>query len=83
MIKIMYKYAHLKRFHCDHRLQVHMFSFTYVYPKTMPVEDPFPDTKSLVENYNKMSTPGPVPKHCLGFSYIHSKYYELDHSFDK
>ena len=30
-----------------------------------------------------MSTPGPVLKHWLGFSYIHSKYYMLDLSFDE
>ena len=29
MIKIMYKYAQLKRFHNDRRLQVYMYAFMY------------------------------------------------------
>ena len=34
-------------------------------------------------NYNKMSSPVPVPKHWCGFSYIRYEYYELDQSFDE
>ena len=30
-----------------------------------------------------MSTTGPVPKHCLGFSFIRSYYHELDVNFDE
>ena len=41
------------------------------------MKDHFPDTKAFVVNYNKISTPGTVRKHCPGFSCIHSKYYEL------
>ena len=42
----------------------------YVGPQTMPVEEHFPTTKTCDVNYKKMSTPGPVPKYWLGFSYI-------------
>ena len=31
----------------------------------------------------KISTTGPVPKHCLGFNYICSEYYELYLNFDE
>ena len=44
----------------------------------MSVEEHFPDTKPFVVNYKKMSTPGSVSKHCLGFSYISSEDYGLD-----
>ena len=73
--KTMDKYALLNRFHNGRWLQVYMFSFMYVDPKTMPVEDCFPATKIFVDEYKKMSTQGPVPKHWIGFSYIHSEYY--------
>ena len=76
--KIMYKYAQLNKFHRDRRLQVYMYDFMYVYPQTMPVEDNFTATKKIVVNYKKMSTPGLVPRHCLGFSYIRSEDYWLD-----
>ena len=46
-------------------------------------ENYFPDTKTFVRDYNKRSTPGPVPKHLIGFSYIRSEYYELDLNFDE
>ena len=59
-----------------------MYSFVYVYPEKMPVEDHFYDTKPFVVNYKKMSTPVPVPKHWLVFSYIYSEDYELDQKFD-
>ena len=32
--------------------------------------------------YKKISTPGPIPKYWLGFSYIRSEYYELGQNFD-
>ena len=51
-------------------------------PETMPEEDRFPDTKTFVVNYNKISTRTPVPNHCLGFSYIRLEYYELEQNFD-
>ena len=79
----MYKYAQLESFHHDHRLQVYMYAFMYVYHKTMPVGDHFPSTKIFLVNYKKISTPGPVPKHWLGFSYILSEDYELDVKFDE
>ena len=44
--------------------------------------DYFPTTRSFVENYKKRSSPGPVPKHWLHFSYIHSEEYKLDLNFD-
>ena len=50
-------------------------------PKTMEEEDYFPATKTFVENYMKISTPGSVPKHWIGFSYIRSEYFELGLKF--
>ena len=78
----MYNYARLKRFHHDFRLQFYMYAFMYVDPQTIPAGDHFPSTKLFFVNYKKISTPGPVPKHRLGFSYIRSKDYELDQNFD-
>ena len=78
----MYKYAQLNILHHDRQIQVYMYAFIYVYPQTMPVEDNFPDTKTCVGNYNKMSTPWIVPKHWLGFSYIRLEDCELDKNFD-
>ena len=37
----------------------------------------------FVDNYNKMSTPGPVPTNWLGFSYIREEDYKLDQNFDE
>ena len=68
----MNKYAQLKRCHCDRQLQVYMYAFMYVNPKTMPIEDHFIATRTFVVNYNKTSTPGTVLKHQLVFSYIRS-----------
>ena len=51
----MDKYSLLKRFHNERQLQVYMYDFMCVDLDTMPVEDYFPDTKTFVENYNKMS----------------------------
>ena len=59
----MNKYAQMKRFHHDCRLRVYMYYFVYVNPETMPVEYHFPASKKVVEKYNRISTPGPVPKH--------------------
>ena len=64
------KYAQLKRFHHDHQIQIYMYYFIYEDPETMSVEYNFPATKDCFLSYKKMSTPGPVPKHWLGFSYI-------------
>ena len=64
-IKNMDKYAQLKTFHHDRQLQVYMYDFMYVDTKTIPVEDYFPATKIFCNNYIKVSTPGPVPKHWL------------------
>ena len=55
----------------------------YVDPETMPVEAYFPAKKTFIENYNKMSTPRPVSKHCLGFIFIQSYYHQLDMNFDE
>ena len=54
----------------------------YVDPNKIPVEDHFPATEVLVDKYNQMSTPGPFPKHWLGFSYIRSEYFDLYQNFD-
>ena len=77
----MYKYAQLNGFHHDRLLQVYMYAFMYVDPQKMPVEEHFPATKTFAVNYKKISTPGTVSKQCFGFSYISSKYYELDQKF--
>ena len=77
----MDKYALMNRFHYDCQLQVYMYAFVYVYPETISEEYYFLATKNL-ENYKKISDPGPVPKHWLGFSYIRSKDYELYLNFD-
>ena len=66
----MDKYAQLKRFHHCRQIQIDMCDFMYVDLEAMPVEYPFPATKYFVGNYKKMSTPRPVPKHWIGFSYI-------------
>ena len=50
----------------------------YVDPQKIPVEDHFPATKTFVENYKKMKTPEPVPKHPPVFRYILSEDYDLD-----
>ena len=71
----MNKYAQLKRFHHNRRLQVYIYDFMYVDLEPMPVEENFPDTKEFVENYNKMLNSGPFPKQWLGFSYICSENY--------
>ena len=59
-----------------------MYAFVYVDPDTMAEEDYFTATKIFSENYNKISTPLPVPKHWSGFSYMRSKDYELDLNVD-
>ena len=78
----MNKYSQLKRFNHDRRRQFYMYAFIYVDPETTPVENHFPATENFFVNYNKISTPGTVPKHWLGFSYIRSDDYELDQNFD-
>ena len=59
-----------------------MYAFMYVYPQIIPVEDHFPADKQFVVKYNKMSTPGPVPKYLLVFSYVRSEDYDLDQKFN-
>ena len=81
--KFMDKYAQLKRFHNDLQLQVYMYAFMYVDPETMPVKDNFHPNKTFVVNYNKMSTPGPVPERWIELSYIRSENYELNQNFDE
>ena len=78
----MDKYAEQKKFHHDHQLQVYMYAFMYVDPKTIPVEENFPATETFVVNQKEISTPGPVPKHWLGFSYICSEDHDLDQNVD-
>ena len=62
MIKTMDKNAQMERIYHDQQLQVYMYDFMYVELDTMPPEDNFSDTRTFVDNYKKMSTPGPVPK---------------------
>ena len=59
-----------------------MYGLTYVDPQTMPEEDHFPAKKMFFVNHKNISTPGQGQKHCLGFSYIRSGYYELYNNFD-
>ena len=59
-----------------------MYAFMHVDYEKMSVEDHFTATEMFVDNYKKMSTTGPVPKHWLGFSYISSEDNELDQIFD-
>ena len=61
----MDKYEIMKSHHYDFLLQAYMCAFMYVDPEKIPAEDYFPDTKIFVGNYNKFSTPGPVPKHWI------------------
>ena len=68
--KITDKYAHVKRFNHYHMIQFYMFSFIYVDTDTTAYEDYFTSTIFLVKNYNIISAPGPIPKHCHSFSYI-------------
>ena len=45
----MDKYALMKRFHYDLRLQVYMYDFMYVNPETMAEEEYFPYTKYMLQ----------------------------------
>ena len=54
----------------------------YVYTQTIPVEDYFNATKTIVVKYKKIPTSETVTKNWLVFSYIRSENYELNHSFD-
>ena len=47
-----------------------MQDFMHFDPDTISEEYYFTATKTIVENYRKMSTPGPVSKHPFGISYI-------------
>ena len=79
----MYKYAQMKRFYHDSQFQVYMYVFMYVDPEIILVEDYFPDTKPFVVNYNKISTPVPVSKNWLGFSFIRLEDCDLYLNFDE
>ena len=75
MIIFLDKYAQLKYFHHYCQIQVYMYHFIYVDTETITAEDQCTATIVFVL-IQKNSTPEPVPKHCLGFSYIHSADYE-------
>ena len=45
MIKIMYKYSRLNRFHHDLQIQVYMYDFMYVDPEIMSVKLKNPTTE--------------------------------------
>ena len=49
----MDEYALLKIFHHEHQVQVYMYAFNYVNREKMPVEDYFPGTKIIIEEYKK------------------------------
>ena len=48
----MEKYAHMKMFHHDHRIQVYMYSSMYVNPKKISKEEYFPAT--IFQDYKKV-----------------------------
>ena len=50
MIKIMDKYAQLKKFCHEWKLQVYMYAFMYVDPYANPLEDHFATTNTFVDN---------------------------------
>ena len=60
-----------------------MYAFMYVDTESMEEEDYFPATKTFVANYKKISTPWPVPRLFLGFSFIPLEGYDLDLNFDE
>ena len=60
-----------------------MYDFVYVDTKTMLEDDYFLATTIFVQDYKNRSTPGPVSKYWIEFSYIHSQDYELDLKFDE
>ena len=66
----------MKRFHYDCRLQFYLYAFLYVNLETILYEDYF-QLQKIVADYNNMSTPRPVTKYFLGFSYIRLEGYEL------
>ena len=70
--------ALVKSFYNAFWLQSYMYAFMYVDAETILQEDYFTDTKTFAEYYKKISTPGPLSKHWLGFIYICSENYELD-----
>ena len=72
----------MKRFHYDCKLQVYMYALIYVHSETITEEEYFPDTKTVVKNYKKISCQVSVIKHWFGFSYICLEYYELYLKFD-
>ena len=62
----------MKRFHCELSPKVYTYAFVHVNTETNPVEDYFPYTKTLAENYKKMPTPGAAPKYWLYLvTYVH------------
>ena len=62
----------MKIFQHEIQLQVYMYALIHADTETITNECYFLATKTFVENYKKMSTPGLVPKHLIRFSYIHS-----------
>ena len=79
----MDKYAQLKKLHHDCQLKFYVYAFMHIDTKTIQVEGYFLDTKTFFDNYKKISSPGPGPKHWIIFSYINSEDYELDVNFDE
>ena len=65
-------------FSCYHWFQVYMYDFMFVDPETIPEGKYIPYIRNFAQEYKKKSTPGSIPKHWLGFIYIHSEYCELD-----
>ena len=53
MIKIIDKYAQIKRFHHDSWLQLYIYAFMYVDTENIPEDDYLPATKILVDNCKK------------------------------
>ena len=68
MIKKMYKYVQIKRFHYDSWIQVYMDAFVYVDTDKTEEEEYLPDTKFVVVNYKRRSAPESVPTHIFNQS---------------
>ena len=79
----MDKHKQLKLFHHNRQLQVYMYNFMCVDTETIPVKEHLTATRTFIVNYKNISASEPVPTHWLVFSYISSKDYDFDSSFDE
>ena len=66
----------MRRLYLNDQLQIYIYVFMYFNPVKMLVNDYFTASK-YVDNYKKWLTPGPIPKDCLGLSYIGSECFQF------